>query len=291
VKLWPGKERPAVKKKKKIDFITPLLLLVCAAGLSLLAYPTVADWWNSWHQSAAIASYVESIENLNEEEYAQILYDANRYNVSLASHSTNYVLSDAQKEEYESLLNVAGNGVMAYIEIPSIKVYLPIYHGSDEAILQVAIGHLEWSSLPVGGTSTHAVISGHRGLSSATLFTNLDKLEVGDLFNIYVLDEVHAYEVDQIKIVDPSDLSDLKIIEGEDLVTMITCTPYGINSHRLLVRGHRVSGNAQISASRLSSDGKRLDPILMAPVLSIPVLIALLIALIVSKIKKFVEKG
>jgi sortase A len=280
-----------VKKKKKIDFVTPLLLLVCAAGLSLLAYPTVADWWNSWHQSAAIASYVESIENLNEEEYQQILYDANRYNVSLAGHSTNYVLSDAQKEEYESLLNVAGNGVMAYIEIPSIKVYLPIYHGSDEAVLQVAIGHLEWSSLPVGGTSTHAVISGHRGLSSATLFTNLDKLEVGDLFNIYVLDEVHAYEVDQIKIVDPSDLSDLKIIEGEDLVTMITCTPYGINSHRLLVRGHRVSGNAKISASRLSSDGKRLDPILMAPVLSIPVLIALLIALIVSKIKKFVQKG
>jgi sortase A len=257
----------------------------------LLAYPTVADWWNSWHQSAAIASYVESIENLNEEEYQQILYDANRYNVSLAGHSTNYVLSDAQKEEYESLLNVAGNGVMAYVEIPSIKVYLPIYHGSDEAVLQVAIGHLEWSSLPVGGTSSHTVISGHRGLSSATLFTNLDKLEVGDLFNIYVLDEVHAYEVDQIKVVDPSDLQDLKIIEGEDLVTMVTCTPYGINSHRLLVRGHRVSGNAKISASRLSSDGKRLDPILMAPVLSIPVLIALLIALIVSKIKKFVQKG
>jgi sortase A len=280
-----------VKKKKKIDFVTPLLLLVCAAGLSLLAYPTVADWWNSWHQSAAIASYVESIENLNEEEYQQILYDANRYNVSLAGHSTNYVLSDAQKEEYESLLNVAGNGVMAYVEIPSIKVYLPIYHGSDEAVLQVAIGHLEWSSLPVGGTSSHTVISGHRGLSSATLFTNLDKLEVGDLFNIYVLDEVHAYEVDQIKVVDPSDLQDLKIIEGEDLVTMVTCTPYGINSHRLLVRGHRVSGNAKISASRLSSDGKRLDPILMAPVLSIPVLIALLIALIVSKIKKFVQKG
>lgn len=280
-----------MKKKKKIDFVTPLLLLVCAAGLSLLAYPTVADWWNSWHQSAAIASYVESIENLNEEEYQQILYDANRYNVSLAGHSTNYVLSDAQKEEYESLLNVAGNGVMAYVEIPSIKVYLPIYHGSDEAVLQVAIGHLEWSSLPVGGTSSHTVISGHRGLSSATLFTNLDKLEVGDLFNIYVLDEVHAYEVDQIKVVDPSDLQDLKIIEGEDLVTMVTCTPYGINSHRLLVRGHRVSGNAKISASRLSSDGKRLDPILMAPVLSIPVLIALLIALIVSKIKKFVQKG
>jgi sortase A len=150
---------------------------------------------------------------------------------------------------------------------------------------------LEWSSLPVGGTSSHTVISGHRGLSSATLFTNLDKLEVGDLFNIYVLDEVHAYEVDQIKIVDPSDLSDLKIIEGEDLVTMVTCTPYGINSHRLLVRGHRVSGNAKISSSRLSSDAKRLDPILMAPVLSIPVLIALLIALIVSKIKKFVQKG
>ena len=227
-------------KKKKGNFTTLLLILVLLAGLSLLLYPSVSDYWNSLHQTRAIATYAEEVANLNQDQYDEIWAATKAYNASLAERDNAYLLSDAQKEEYARLLDISGLGIMGYIEIPEIDVSLPVYHGTEESALQIAVGHLDWSSLPVGGEGTHCVLSGHRGLPSAKLFTNLDKLVAGDKFVIRVLDEVMTYEVDQILIVEPNDLSALAIEKGKDLCTLVTCTPYGVNSHRLLVRGHRV---------------------------------------------------
>ena len=227
-------------KKKKDNYITLLLFLILLAGLSLLLYPSVSDYWNSLHQTRAIATYAEEVANLNQDQYDEIWAAAESYNASLTDRVNAYQLSDAQKEEYQQLLNVSGLGVMGYIEIPEIDVSLPIYHGTEDPVLQVAVGHLEWTSLPVGGESTHCVLSGHRGLPSAKLFTNLDKLREGDTFLLRVLDEILTYEVDQILIVEPQDTAALEIVEGQDYCTLVTCTPYGINTHRLLVRGHRI---------------------------------------------------
>ena len=212
---------------------TKIWLLVFAVGLSLLLYPSFADWWNSMHQSRAVASYVEQVAAIDEDRYEEIWNAAWDYNASLFARKNSYVLTDAQKAEYEELLDIGGLGIMGYIEIPIIGVTLPIYHGTEDAVLQVAIGHLEWTSLPVGGESSHCVVSGHRGLPSAKLFTDLDKLVVGDVFMFRILDEILTYEVDQIMIVEPHEVEDLKIEQGKDLCTLITCTPYGINSHRL----------------------------------------------------------
>ena len=192
-------------KKKKGNYITLLLFLILLAGLSLLLYPSVSDYWNSLHQTRAIATYAEEVANLNQDQYDEIWAAAESYNASLTDRVNAYLLSDAQKEEYQQLLNVSGLGVMGYIEIPSIDCSLPIYHGTKESVLQIAVGHLEWSSLPVGGESTHCVLSGHRGLPSAKLFTNLDKLQTGDIFMLRVLDNVLTYEVDQILIVEPQE--------------------------------------------------------------------------------------
>ena len=202
--------------------ITIILLIVFIVGLSLLLYPSFSDWWNSRHQSRAVASYVEQVANIDGEQYAQLWNDAWEYNAALAGRANNYVLTDEQKEEYENFLDVGGTGIMGYIEIPTIGVTLPIYHGTDEAVLQVAVGHLEWTSLPVGGESSHCVLSGHRGLPSARLFTDLDKLVVGDVFIFRVLDEILTYEVDQILIVEPHETEALLITEGKDLCTQIT---------------------------------------------------------------------
>ncbi len=176
-------------------------------------------------------------------------------------------------DEYNSLLNVGGNGIMGYIEIPEQKIILPIYHGTSEAVLQIAVGHLDWSSLPVGGTGTHCVMSGHRGLPSAKLFTHLDELVEGDTFVVRVLDEVFTYEVDQILIVEPEDVSALTIEPGNDLCTLVTCTPYGINSHRLLVRGHRIENEVASALVRVTSDAVQIEPVLVAPVLAMPILV------------------
>ena len=232
-------------RKKKGNYITILLVLILLVGLSLLLYPSVSDYWNSLHQTKAIATYAEDVANLNQNQYGEIWAAAERYNASLADRDNAYLLSDAQKEEYERLLNVSGLGIMGYIEIPSIDCSLPVYHGTEESALQIAVGHLEWSSLPVGGESTHCVLSGHRGLPSAKLFTNLDKLQMGDVFLLRVLDEVLTYEVDQILIVEPQETGALQIEEGQDYCTLVTCTPYGINTHSMLVRGHRVEERGQ----------------------------------------------
>ena len=269
-------------KKAKANRITLILLVVVLlAGLSLLLYPTVADWWNSRHQSQAIASYVDTVTELDEDRYEELLAEARAYNELLLQDENRFLPDEEDLEYYNSLLNVSGSGIMGYVEIPEIDVTLPIYHGTSEEVLQTAIGHIEGSSLPVGGESTHCVISGHRGLPSARLFTDLDQITEGDIFQLHVLDETLTYEVDQISVVEPDDVSLLAIEEGEDLCTLVTCTPYGVNSHRLLVRGHRVEtpepgGILQIIADAVLIDERFVLPIIAIPILLIVVLIAAL---------------
>jgi sortase A len=270
--------------KNKLSTI--ILVIVFVAGLSLLLYPTVSDYWNSLHASQAVSNYAEEVKNLNAEEYDEMLKAAEEYNNSLLNRNTNYALSDEQREVYESTLNLNGTGIMGYIEISAINVSLPIYHGTEDSVLQVAVGHVDWSSLPVGGESTHCVLSGHRGLPSAKLFTNLDKLVEGDTFVIRVLDEVYTYKVDQILIVEPEDVSALTIEDGKDLCTLVTCTPYGINSHRLLVRGYRVENTDEAVAVRVTSDAIQIEPIIVASLMAAPVLLILLIIVLCSGNKK-----
>lgn len=270
-------------KKKSNNWTTLILVLLLLAGVSLLLYPTVSDYWNSMHQTRAIASYAETVSQLDTAQYDEMWKAAQDYNRSLAQRETAFALTDEQKAAYESLLDVSGLGVMGYIEIPEIDCSLPIYHGTEESVLQVAVGHLEWSNLPVGGEGTHCVLSGHRGLPSAKLFTNLDKLAVGDTFLLRVLDEVLTYEVDQILIVEPEQVDALGIVPGEDYCTLVTCTPYGINTHRLLVRGHRVENTPEAARMHVTADATQFDPLLVAPVLAIPVLLLLLMILLVPK--------
>ena len=268
----------------KNRIVNLLLAAAFLAGLSVLLYPTVSDYWNSLHASKAVAAYDQEVRQLDQGRYDALLDAAREYNRTLLDRSSGYYLTDDQKARYDSLLNVDGGGIMGYIEIPTIKLSLPIYHGTEEDVLQIAVGHLDWSSLPVGGESTHCVLSGHRGLPSAKLFTNLDQLVEGDAFVIRTLDEVLTYEVDQILIVEPDDVSALSIEEGKDLCTLVTCTPYGVNSHRLLVRGHRVANQSE--AIRVTSDAIQIEPLLVAPVLAIPMLLALLFLLLIPGRKK-----
>lgn len=270
-------------KKKNNNWTTAFLVLLLLAGVSLLLYPSLSDYWNSMHQTRAIASYAETVSQLDTAQYDEMWKAAQNYNRSLAQRETAFALTDEQKAAYESLLDVSGLGVMGYIEIPEIDCSLPIYHGTEESVLQVAVGHLEWSNLPVGGEGTHCVLSGHRGLPSAKLFTNLDKLAVGDTFLLRVLDEVLTYEVDQILIVEPEQVDALGIMPGEDYCTLVTCTPYGINTHRLLVRGHRVENTPEAARMHVTADATQFDPLLVAPVLAIPVLLLLLMILLVPK--------
>ena len=270
-------------KKKNNNWTTAFLVLLLLAGVSLLLYPSLSDYWNSMHQTRAIASYAETVSQLDTAQYDEMWKAAQNYNRSLAQRETAFALTGEQKAAYESLLDVSGLGVMGYIEIPEIDCSLPIYHGTEESVLQVAVGHLEWSSLPVGGEGTHCVLSGHRGLPSAKLFTNLDKLAVGDTFLLRVLDEVLTYEVDQILIVEPEQVDALGIMPGEDYCTLVTCTPYGINTHRLLVRGHRVENTPEAARMHVTADATQFDPLLVAPVLAIPVLLLLLMILLVPK--------
>ena len=265
---------------------TIILLLVFVIGLSLLLYPTFSDWWNSMHQSRAVASYVEQVANIDEEQYAHLWEAAWNYNESLLDRPNTYTLNEEQKADYNRILDIGGLGIMGYIEVPSVGITLPIYHGTDEAILQIAVGHLEWTSLPVGGESSHCVVSGHRGLPSAKLFTDLDKLVVGDVFIFRVLDEILTYEVDQILIVEPHETDSLLIQQGQDLCTLITCTPYGVNSHRLLVRGHRVENQEEAQAIRITADAMQIEPTIVAPILAIPMLLVLLIILLFPKPKR-----
>ena len=239
--LNAGKEKTMTRNR----VLTVILVLVLITGLGVLVYPFVSNMLHDRKQDEIITEYDEKMENLDQEERDAMLAEAREYNESLLG---NVVLTDPfdpaamekQNEEYDSLLNIDGNGVMAYLEIPRIDLYEAVCHGTSDEVLARGIGHLMNTSLPVGGEGTHAVLSGHTGLPEAELFTNLEQVEKGDIFYIHVLGETLAYEVDQIKVVEPSDTSDLLIEQGKDYVTLVTCTPYGINSHRLLVRGCRV---------------------------------------------------
>ena len=269
-----------IKKNKT----TILLLFIMMVGAGLLAYPSVANWWNSFHQSRAIASYTEVVEKMDESEYEAMLQSAEEYNRSII-HAQPWNMTPDQEAVYSRTLDVTGTGIMGYVDIRKIRVQLPIYHGTNESVLSVAIGHLQGTSLPVGGESTHCVISGHRGLPSARLFTDLDRLKEGDIFVLHSMNRTMTYEVDQIRIVEPADLSELQIIPGMDFCTLVTCTPYGINTHRLLVRGHRIpnpDGDADITADALV-----IDPLYIAPAMAIPVLLILLLWLLLSTSRFF----
>lgn len=260
--------------KRKLT--TVLLTLVLMAGLAVMLYPSASDYYNSFHQSRAIAHYAEEIANIDSETYERLWREATEYNRELVGRSNQFILSEAEREEYNRVLNYSGNGVMGYISIPKISCELPIYHTTEESVLQIAIGHIEGSSLPVGGESTHCVLSGHRGLPSAKLFSNLDLLEPGDTFVLRVLDETLTYEVDQIRTVLPNELDNLYIEEGRDYCTLVTCTPYGINTHRLLVRGHRVANASEALVIRVTADALRVDSLLVASAAAPPLLLMLL---------------
>lgn len=225
-----------MKKKWSAIFLSLLFF----AGLAILLYPSVSNWLNSKEQSETIDKYLEAVAQITEEDYNIIWTEAQDYNRSLYNQVNRYHLTEEEYAVYMSLLNISGNGVMGYLEIPQINLRVPIYHGTEESVLQVAAGHIAGSSLPVGGESTHCVLSGHRGLPSAKLFTDLDQLQKGDTFMLKVLNKTLVYEVDQILVVEPENISAMEIVEGKDYCTLMTCTPYGINTHRLLIRGHRI---------------------------------------------------
>ena len=262
--------------KKKLSAI--LLGLAFTAGLCLVLYPTVSDWWNSFHQSRAIANYAEAAAGLSEEDYNRFLSEARAYNESLLEKSNPLVPTEEEEALYYDTLDVTGTGIMSYIEIPSIKCELPVYHGVSEAVLQVAVGHIVGTSLPIGGENTHCVLSGHRGLPSARLFTDLDQLAEGDVFLLQTLDETLTYEIDQIRIVEPQEVDGLSIIPGGDYCTLITCTPYGINSHRMLIRGHRVETEKTHNV-RVTAEAVQVEPVMVSGVIAIPLLVAGLVAL------------
>ena len=276
---------------KKGTLSNIILILILIAGLSLLVYPSFSDYWNSLHQSRAVASYVETVTKLDNKEYERIWQEALDYNKKLTERENAYILPEELTGEYNNLLNIGGNGIMGYIDIKSIGVNLPLYHGTSESVLQVAIGHLDWTSLPTGGAGTHCVVSGHRGLPSARLFTDLDQLDVGDTFVLNILDQVLTYEVDQIKIVEPHETEDLLIQPGKDYCTLVTCTPYGINSHRMLVRGERTDNILERKEIRVTADALQIEPIIVAPLVAAPILLVLLVVLLIPKPKSNHRKG
>lgn len=271
--------------KVKLKTATKILIVLCIIGLSVLLYPTVSNYWNSKHATKAISTYVENMSSIDEETYQEIWETAKAYNADLLSRENAFSLPGDLQERYLACLDVSGTGVMGYVEIPKLGVSLPVYHGTSEAVLQRAVGHIEWSSLPVGGESTHSVLSGHRGLPSAKLFTELDKLREGDTFELMILNEVLTYEVDQIRTVLPTDVEELLIREGEDYCTLVTCTPYGINTHRMLVRGHRIE-NAVVNNVHVVSEAVVIDPLIVAPVVAFPLLFILFMMVMLKKPEK-----
>ena len=269
-----------MSKKKKSRLINIILVAFLLVGLSLLLYPSVSDYWNSFHQTRAIMRYMEEVGSMDSEEYDRVINSAHAYNAAIDPTAFRWFLSDDMREVYQKELNFNNDGAMGFITIDKINVSLPIYHGTSEGILQTSIGHIEWTSLPVGGESSHCVLSGHRGLPRAKLFSDLDKLVVGDVFSLNVLNATLTYQVDQIRVVEPDDVSYLQIEEGKDYCTLVTCTPYGINSHRLLVRGHRVDN--PMGDAKIVADAMQIDKIYVVPFVGVPILLILLILLLFS---------
>ena len=268
-------------KKRKTTLI---LLISFFIGLSVLLYPTISSYWNSKTQSEAIVDYESMLAQYKPEDYSLIFAEADAYNRKLLELEE--PLNEHGKlPEYHKILNVSGTGMIGYISVPKIGQELPVYHGTSEGVLSVAVGHLEGTSLPVGGESTHSVVSAHRGLPTAILFTHLDRMEVGDTFTFTILDRTITYEVDQIRIVEPDDTSLIRIVEGKDYCTMLTCTPYGINTHRLLVRGHQVDAT-QTRNLYIGNEAYRIEPLIVMPVVALPIIFVLLIYVMFAPVKK-----
>lgn len=281
------------KKRKGANLTNVLLVILLLLGIGIIAYPTVSDRWNARHATQAIASYVEQMEQMEDGTKEQMLKEAEAYNEALEM-GVHLNLSEEAYAEYASVLDITGTGIMGYVQIPAINVNLPIYHGTDENVLQIATGHIAGSSFPIGGKGTHAVISGHRGLPSAKLFTDLDKLIEGDIFVITVLDRKVTYQVDQIHIVLPDEVSDLAIEKEKDYMTLVTCTPYGVNSHRMLVRGHRIDNLESEDEILITADARRISStIVMICIAVVLLLTALLISMIFvpGKKKKQTQKA
>ena len=276
------------EKKKNDRLINLLLIGAMALGVLIVAYPTIADKWNSYHSTRVIASYTEKVAEIDTEETERMLKEAEAYNAELIDKTERFAMTEEERAYYNSILDVTGTGIIGYVEIPKLHISLPVYHGSNDAVLQTAIGHLEGTSFPVGGIGTHSVLTGHRGLPSARLFTDIDQLVEGDHFVIHVLDRTVTYQVDQIRIVLPEVMEDLNIDPEKDYCTLITCTPYGINTHRLLVRGKRIENDAEIL--EVSADAQQIQPGLTALAIAIPMLTLALIFILFMTSRKASNK-
>lgn len=275
------------KKQKKSGLSSTILLLaVFLIGLCVMLYPTVSDFWNEKRQSQAIMDYDDLLVDLTPEDFSEYFEKAEEYNRKLKLISYPFLGYPELDDEYYSALDVNDDGMMGYITIDKIKVQLPIYHGTSDKVLNCAVGHLEGSTLPIGGESTHCVLSAHRGLPSAKLFTNLDELAVGDVFTITILDKMFTYQVDQVKVVLPDETDELNVVNGEDYCTLVTCSPYGINTHRMLVRGTRIENIEEAKKINITTEAYLIDPLIVTPVVAIPIFLGLLVFLVVKSSKK-----
>ena len=281
------KVKKTKKKKKKSGLgSTIALVAIFFVGLCVLLYPTISDFWNEKRQSQAVMNYEDLIVDLTPEDFQDYFDKADDYNRRLRKLMFPFSTYESLDEQYYSTLDVNGDGMMGYITIDKIKIQLPIYHGTSDKVLNSAVGHMEGSSLPVGGENTHSVLSAHRGLPSAKLFTNLDKMEIGDIFTITVLDRTITYRVDQIRIVLPGQIDDLYVEKGQDYCTLVTCTPYGINTHRMLVRGTRIENIEEEKKINIFTEAYQIDPFIVTPAVAAPILGALLIFLMVKSSKE-----
>lgn len=261
-------------RKKSGIISTIILVIILLVGLSVMLYPTISDWWNSKVQSYAVANYNDAVQQLDPDRYNEIWEAAHSYNSRLNQLASPFTEYD-KLTDYNDVLNIGGSGIIGYISIPVISVELPIYHGTSAEVLNVAAGHLEGSSLPIGGTNTHAVISAHRGLPSARLFTDLDEIVIGDVFTVTVLDEILTYEVEDTLTIEPTETYELAVIPDGDYVTLMTCTPYGINSHRLLIRSHRIETIYERNV-KVIADASKVDPMLVIPFIAAPLVLILI---------------
>lgn len=263
--------------------ITMLMILFFFIGLLVFFYPTLSNYYNEKNQSRTIYNYENILKNTNQIDFGKVKNDAIEYNKKLSKLKEPLLTYDTLKN-YKKLLNINNDGMMGYLTINKIKVELPIYHTVSETVLNSSVGHLEGTSLPIGGEGTHSVLSAHRGLPSAKLFTELDKLEIGDTFKITILDETHVYKVDKISIVKPNDRNELKIDKDNDYITLLTCTPYGINTHRLLVRGVRIQGD--IKKDYITTEGFKVNRLIVMPIIALPIIALLLIVLLIKPVKR-----
>ena len=285
-------------KKKSHRVSNTILVLILLAGIAIAAYPAFSDYWNSMHQTRAIQHYAERVAELDNEEYIAVWEDALDYNRRLAENPNPWAMEDEDIEDYERQLNVDGTGNMGFISIPKIDVNLPLYHGTSDAVLQTSIGHIDGTSLPAGSVhpdpddfskveyASHSVLSGHRGLPSAKLFSDLDAMEVGDVFYLTILDQTLTYQVDKISVILPEDSSELSLFPGKDYCTLMTCTPYGINTHRLLVRGVRVENDKELLDVRVTADALKVEPLYVVPFIAAPVLLLLILWVVLFPGKK-----